>query len=125
MRRWWPAGEPIRPAGDFASTIHNSQVRPRGSGYTRGAESVRADARAAIVSDRGPDQVLTINVAVLLTVVVILRLRRRTESRSRSDEKMTVLIVLLLGLVLAPTPFGQEVIGIVEELASGVTRAGR
>ncbi|MEE1792587.1 hypothetical protein PUR28_17730 [Streptomyces sp. BE308] len=62
---------------------------------------------------------LTINVAFLLTVIVLLRLRRRTEARSRADEKMTVVIVLILGVLLAPTAFGQDVLDVVGELVSG------
>ncbi|MDH6695638.1 hypothetical protein ACIQKE_12165 [Streptomyces griseoviridis] len=68
---------------------------------------------------------LTINVAVLLAVIVVWRLRRRTEARSRVDERLTVVIVLALGVVIAPTPAGQGILHIIEELASGVTRGSR
>ncbi|MEU7324532.1 hypothetical protein ABZ682_28860 [Streptomyces griseoviridis] len=68
---------------------------------------------------------LTINVAVLLAVIVVWRLRRRTEARSRVDERLTVVIVLALGVVIAPTPAGQGILHIIEELASGVTRSSR
>ncbi|MEV8603262.1 hypothetical protein AB0465_25715 [Streptomyces griseoviridis] len=68
---------------------------------------------------------LTINVAVLLAVIVVWRLRRRTEARSRVDERLTVVIVLALGMVIAPTPAGQGILHIIEELASGVTRGSR
>ncbi|WDM12978.1 hypothetical protein J3S85_16440 [Streptomyces lavenduligriseus] len=68
---------------------------------------------------------LTINVAVLLAVIVFFRLRRRTQSRSRNDEKMTVAIVLALGALIAPTPAGQGILSVLEELASGVPQAGR
>ncbi|MFF9690537.1 hypothetical protein [Streptomyces sp. NPDC014623] len=50
---------------------------------------------------------LTINVAVLLAFIVVMRLRRRTEARSRMDERFTVVIVLALGVLIAPTEFGQ------------------
>ncbi|CAL9327235.1 hypothetical protein [Streptomyces sp. SudanB182_2057] len=53
------------------------------------------------------------------------RLRRRTEARSRNDEKMTVVIVLALGILIAPTPAGQGILNVLEELASGVTQASR
>ncbi|GGR90731.1 MULTISPECIES: hypothetical protein [Streptomyces] len=68
---------------------------------------------------------LTINVAVLLAVIVFFRLRRRTEARSRNDEKTTVVIVLALGVLIAPTPAGQGILSVLDELASGVTQAGR
>ncbi|POX39482.1 hypothetical protein C3486_18310 [Streptomyces sp. Ru73] len=67
---------------------------------------------------------LTIDVALLLTVIVVLRLRRRTEARSRKDEKLTVAIVLVLGVLLAPTAFGQGIADIVSQLVQGVSKAG-
>lgn len=70
-------------------------------------------------------RVLTINVTVLLAVIVILRLRRRTEARSRKDEKLTVIIVLVLGVLLAPTAFGQGVLDVVTELVTGISESGR
>lgn len=68
---------------------------------------------------------LTINVTVLLAVVVVWRLRRRTEARSRFDEKLTVVTVLALGVLVAPTPFGQGILNVLGELVSGVTQASR
>ena len=68
---------------------------------------------------------LTINVAVLLAVIVVRRLRRRTEARSRFDEKLAVVIVLALGVLIARIPAGQGMPGILEQLASGITRASR
>jgi hypothetical protein len=69
--------------------------------------------------------VLTINVAVLLAVIIIVRLRRRTQARSRNDEQLTVLIVLVFGILVAPTAFGQGVLDVVGQLASGINDAGR
>lgn len=60
---------------------------------------------------------LTVNLAVFLAIIVIVRLRRRTEARSRADEKLTVVIVLVLGLLLAPTDFGQGVLRVTGQLA--------
>ncbi|MCQ4204056.1 hypothetical protein OHA99_00080 [Streptomyces coelicoflavus] len=68
---------------------------------------------------------LTINVAVLLAVIIVVRLRRRTHARSRNDEKLTVLIVLVFGILVAPTAFGQGVLDVVGQLASGINDAGR
>ncbi|MEU0596226.1 hypothetical protein [Streptomyces ardesiacus] len=68
---------------------------------------------------------LTINVAVLLAVIIIVRLRRRTHARSRNDEKLTVLIVLVFGILVAPTAFGQGVLGFVGQMVSGINDAGR
>ncbi|MGW1603076.1 hypothetical protein [Streptomyces eurythermus] len=59
-------------------------------------------------------RLLTIDVAVPLAVVVFFRPRRRTRSRSRNDEKPTVVIGLAPGIL-----------DVLEELASGVTQAGR
>ncbi|MDQ0401486.1 hypothetical protein ABVB69_27865 [Streptomyces sp. NPDC000349] len=68
---------------------------------------------------------LTVNVAVLLAVIIVVRLRRRTQARSRIDEKLTVLIVLVFGILVAPTAFGQGVLGIVGQLASGISDSSR
>ncbi|MFF0702795.1 hypothetical protein ACFYVC_21075 [Streptomyces tendae] len=55
--------------------------------------------------------------------------RRRTlphtHARSRNDEKLTVLIVLVFGILVAPTAFGQGVLDVVGQLASGINDAGR
>lgn len=66
---------------------------------------------------------MTINLAVLLAVIVFVRLRRRTEARSRLDEKLTVVIVLALGVLLAPTTFGQWLLGVLGQLVAGLSKA--
>ncbi|PRH78243.1 hypothetical protein C6N75_15950 [Streptomyces solincola] len=68
---------------------------------------------------------LTINVAVLLAVIVVLRLRRRTEARSRLDEKLTGVLVLALGVLLAPTAFGQWLADALGEVAHGITQSSK
>ncbi|WP_327686255.1 hypothetical protein [Streptomyces sp. NBC_00467] len=68
---------------------------------------------------------MTINVAVLLAVIVFVRLRRRTEARSRLDEKVTVILVLSLGVLLAPTPTGEWIAGVLGQLAGEITQASR
>ncbi|MEJ8632544.1 hypothetical protein [Streptomyces sp. MS2.AVA.5] len=68
---------------------------------------------------------LTINVAVLLAVIVFVRLRRRTEARSRLDEKVTVILVLSLGVLLAPTPAGEWIAGVLGQLAGEITQASK
>ncbi|WP_020120027.1 hypothetical protein [Streptomyces canus] len=67
---------------------------------------------------------LTINVAVLLAVIVFVRIRRRVQARSRSDQWLTVAVVLVLGILVAPTAFGQGVLDVVGQLAQGVTESG-
>lgn len=67
---------------------------------------------------------LTINVAVLLAVIVVLRLSRRPRPRSPFDEKLGVVLVLVLGLLLAPTSFGQAVLDLVGELVHGISQSG-
>jgi hypothetical protein len=69
--------------------------------------------------------VLTINVAVLLAVIVVVRLRRRTEARSRFDEKLTVVIVLVLGVLIAPTGFGQGILNALGQIVQGVSQSGQ
>jgi nucleoside permease NupC len=69
--------------------------------------------------------VLTINVAVLLAVIVVARLRRRTEARTRFDEKLTVVIVLVLGVLIAPTGFGQGILNALGQLVQGVSQSGQ
>jgi uncharacterized membrane protein len=66
--------------------------------------------------------VLTINVALLLTVIVVYRLRRRTQARSRSDEQLSAVIVLVLGVLIAPTKFGQGIVHTVAQLADSVAQ---
>ncbi|WP_326702938.1 hypothetical protein [Streptomyces cyaneofuscatus] len=70
---------------------------------------------------------LTINVAVLPAVVVLLRQRRSTQARSRDGEKLTMVLVLvlLLGVLLAPTAFGQGLLDIVTQLVTGVSDSSR
>jgi hypothetical protein len=63
--------------------------------------------------------------SLLLAVIIVVRLRRRTEARSRNDEKLTVLIVLVFGILVAPTAFGQGVLDVVGQPASGINDAGR
>ncbi|MFE9696052.1 hypothetical protein [Streptomyces sp. NPDC006270] len=67
---------------------------------------------------------MTINVGVLLAVIVVMRLRRRTQARSRVEERNTALFVLTLGIVIAPTPLGQGVFDLIQQLVSGVSQAG-
>lgn len=71
---------------------------------------------------RGGRVLLNINLAVLLAFIVVVRLRRRTEARSRNDEKLTVVIVLVLGLLLAPTDFGQWVLQMTGQLVEQVAQ---
>jgi hypothetical protein len=68
--------------------------------------------------------VLTINVGVLLAVIVVMRLRRRTQARSRAEERNTAFFVLALGIVIAPTPLGQSIFDVIEQLANGVSQTG-
>jgi uncharacterized membrane protein YqhA len=52
--------------------------------------------------------------SLLLAVIIVVRLRRRT-----------VLIVLVFGILVAPTAFGQGVLDVVGQPASGINDAGR
>lgn len=66
---------------------------------------------------------ITINVAVLLTVIVIVRFRRPVEPRTRTDQAFSIGVILILGLLLAPTDFGQGVLDAVGQLVEGIARA--
>lgn len=66
---------------------------------------------------------LTINVAVLLAIIVFVRLRRPVEPRTRLDQAFGITVILVLGLLLAPTPFGQSVLGAVKQLVEGIAKA--
>ncbi|WP_274036486.1 hypothetical protein [Streptomyces sp. MMBL 11-1] len=67
---------------------------------------------------------MTINVGVLLAVIVVMRLRRRTQARSRVEERNTAFFVLALGIVIAPTPLGQGIFDVIQQLVSGISQAG-
>jgi hypothetical protein len=58
---------------------------------------------------------------LLLTVIVVLRLRRRVQARSRADEQMSAIIVLALGVLIAPTKFGQGLLHILSQLAQSIS----
>ncbi|MEE4419565.1 hypothetical protein [Streptomyces bugieae] len=66
---------------------------------------------------------LTINVAVLLAIIVFVRLRRPVEPRTRLDQAFGITVILVLGLLLAPTAFGHSVLGAVQQLVEGITKA--
>ena len=66
---------------------------------------------------------LTIDVGVLLAVVIFVRARRKPLARSRSDAWLTVLLALALGVLIAPTTFGQGVFHVVGQLAQGITQS--
>ncbi|MFE1767226.1 hypothetical protein ACFW81_23785 [Streptomyces angustmyceticus] len=66
---------------------------------------------------------LTINVAVLLVAIIIWRIRRPVEPRTRADQVFGVAVILILGLLLAPTPFGHSVLGAVKQLVEGIAKA--
>lgn len=66
---------------------------------------------------------LTINLAVLLTVIMIVRWRRPVAPRTRADQTLGIAIILVLGLLLAPTAFGQGVLDVVRQLVDGIADA--
>jgi hypothetical protein len=68
---------------------------------------------------------LTINVAVLLAFIVILRFRRPVQPRTRNDQAFGIMVILVLGLLLAPTEFGQSMLGEVRQLVAGIAQASQ
>ncbi|MFG2895241.1 hypothetical protein [Streptomyces sp. NPDC048248] len=68
---------------------------------------------------------LTINVAVLLAFIVILRFRRPVQPRTRIDQAFGITVILVLGLLLAPTEFGQSMLSAVRQLVEGIAQASQ
>ncbi|MFG2895412.1 hypothetical protein [Streptomyces sp. NPDC048248] len=68
---------------------------------------------------------LTINVAVLLAFIVILRFRRPVQPRPRIDQAFGITVILVLGLLLAPTEFGQSMLSAVRQLVEGIAQASQ
>lgn len=66
---------------------------------------------------------LTINVTLLLVIIVFVRWRRAVEPRTRLDQAFGIAVILVLGLLLAPTSFGQSVLGAVQQLVEGIAKA--
>lgn len=64
---------------------------------------------------------LTINVAVLLAFIVVMRLRRRTEPRTPFDEKLGCVLILVLGVLIAPTDFGQGILHVTGQIVQGLS----
>ncbi|MBO1330652.1 hypothetical protein [Streptomyces sp. VRA16 Mangrove soil] len=67
---------------------------------------------------------ITVDVAVLLAVIAILLLRRPVQARKRSDTLLTMIIVLILGILIAPTEFGQGVVNMVGQIANSLSGIG-
>ncbi|MFJ1796570.1 hypothetical protein [Kitasatospora griseola] len=60
----------------------------------------------------------TVSASALLAIVIFVRLRRRTEARSRFDETVTVVSAVTLGVLIAATPLGNALSGIVASFAA-------
>lgn len=56
----------------------------------------------------------SISASVFLAIIIVVRLRRRTQSRSRADELTTVLTAVTFGILIAATPLGRSIVGLVE-----------
>ncbi|BAJ30354.1 MULTISPECIES: hypothetical protein [Kitasatospora] len=60
----------------------------------------------------------TVSASALLAIIVLVRLRRRTQARSRLDETVTVVSAVTLGVLIAATPLGTVISGIVASFAA-------
>lgn len=67
---------------------------------------------------------LTIDMAVLLVVILYFLVRRRPLARSRSDQAMVVALAVVVGVLVAPTAFGQGVLDVMGDVAQGVSQPG-
>ncbi|WP_338703178.1 hypothetical protein V2W30_38170 [Streptomyces sp. Q6] len=67
---------------------------------------------------------VTVDVAVLLAVIVFFLWRRPPAPRKRSDTTLTLLLVLVLGVLIAPTEFGQAISDFVGQVVNSVESFG-
>ncbi|MGF1428131.1 hypothetical protein [Kitasatospora sp. LaBMicrA B282] len=56
---------------------------------------------------------ISVSASVFLAAIILVRLRRRTEARSRADEQLTVLSGIVLGVLIAGTPWGRAILEMV------------
>lgn len=68
---------------------------------------------------------LTMDLAVLLAIIVFFRIRRPVQPRTRADQMFGVTVILVLGLLLAPTSFGQGLLDAVRQIVAGIADATR
>lgn len=68
---------------------------------------------------------LTMDLAVLLAIIVFIRIRRPVQPRTRSDQVLGVTVILVLGLLLAPTSFGQGLLDAVRQIVASIAEATR
>lgn len=64
---------------------------------------------------------VTINIALLLGIIAILLLRRPVAPRKRGDTLMVMIILLVIGVLIAPTPFGQSITNGMSQLATSIS----
>ncbi|WP_406209659.1 hypothetical protein OH807_39205 [Kitasatospora sp. NBC_01560] len=56
---------------------------------------------------------MTVSATVAFAVIILIRLARRTEARTRADEKFTAFLCVVLGVLIAATPWGQAILRLV------------
>ncbi|WP_241002288.1 hypothetical protein [Streptomyces sp. CB01881] len=56
---------------------------------------------------------MTISTSAALAVIILIRLNRRTEARSRADERLMAFLCIVLGVLIAASPWGRTILRLV------------
>ncbi|WP_353946801.1 hypothetical protein ABII15_37730 [Streptomyces sp. HUAS MG91] len=67
---------------------------------------------------------ITIDVAVLLGIIALVLLRRPVAPRKRVDTFLVMLVAFVLGILVAPTPFGEGVANVMNQLSTSISSWG-
>ncbi|MEU6841555.1 hypothetical protein ABZ930_06725 [Streptomyces sp. NPDC046716] len=67
---------------------------------------------------------ITIDVAVLLGIIAFFLLRRPVAPRKRVDTFFVMLVALVLGVLIAPTPFGEGIANVMNQLSTSISNWG-
>ncbi|GAA2253193.1 hypothetical protein GCM10010145_21180 [Streptomyces ruber] len=62
---------------------------------------------------------LTVDLAVLLGVILVVLLARPVAARKRWDQILVVAIAIVLGILIAPTDFGQSILNSLGRVTHG------
>ncbi|GAA2295697.1 hypothetical protein OKJ48_29440 [Streptomyces kunmingensis] len=67
---------------------------------------------------------VTLSVTLILIIIAIMLLRRPVAARGRGDTALVMALVLILGVLIAPTSFGQAITSGVNQLATSISSWG-
>ncbi|MFJ9181274.1 hypothetical protein [Streptomyces sp. NPDC102360] len=65
--------------------------------------------------------ILTLNVALLLAVIIYFRIGRLGRFQSKASQWTNVFIVLVLGVLIAPTEFGQAILAVLGNVVQSIS----